>query len=235
MKLFNKPVRKKLSICLKISGSRSKKYSSASSSKKKSRSCDPRSESGCFWKCLLWNTIPTVWRALTSSVDFQHINRHPDIFIIIISSSLFRVLCGIRGSSWFDIAFHPETIQIILIFFWWRQLRLTGLPVKPGLTDKTNKISSNLTKRQEDWILSYSDADCDSQEQKTIKSQLIFCDVFRDTFWEGIIFFLMEILSLTNSISHRIKKTGNNMRLLFFTVWKIVEIGIFSSWADWNY
>lgn len=60
-------------MCRKISGSRSKKYSQVSSSKKNSRSVEPRSVSGYF-----------------SSVFLQVSNRRPDTLMSIFSSSGLR-------------------------------------------------------------------------------------------------------------------------------------------------
>lgn len=71
-------------MCRKISGSRSKKYSQVSSSKKNSRSVEPRSVSGYF-----------------SSVFLHVSNRRPDTLMSIFSSSglrrSFRTGGGGRG------------------------------------------------------------------------------------------------------------------------------------------
>lgn len=69
-------------MCRKISGSRSKKYSQVSSSKKNSRSVEPRSVSGYF-----------------SSVFLHVSNRRPDTLMSIFSSSGFRLSFNTGGGG----------------------------------------------------------------------------------------------------------------------------------------
>lgn len=49
----------------------------------------------------------------TSSVDFQHINRQPDMLIMTMSSSFLRVRWGMRGNSCVEIAFHPKNNRVV--------------------------------------------------------------------------------------------------------------------------
>lgn len=69
-------------MCRKISGSRSKKYSQVSSSKKNSRSVEPRSVSGYF-----------------SSVFLHVSNRRPDTLMSIFSSSGLRLSFNTGGGG----------------------------------------------------------------------------------------------------------------------------------------